>query len=166
MKYCNGNSNNLLDCVMEGLRLLEESYKLLKEREIRITPQRKAILEILYDHRGEHLEIEDIHRMLSAGRGDTSRTGLATVYRAIELFQRVGLVYRLPMDNSPGRYEFIGPRAPDHHHLICLECGRVEEIDDRLVDGFKKRIMKAKGFTVSERPIKVYGYCRYCKKRP
>lgn len=67
--------------------MLEESYKLLKEQDIRITPQRKAILEILYDHRGEHLEIEDIHRMLVAGGGDTSRTGLATVYRAIELFQ-------------------------------------------------------------------------------
>lgn len=146
--------------------MLEESYNLLKEQDIRITPQRKAILEMLYDNKGEHLDIEDIHRALSAGNDETDQPGLATVYRAIELFQKVGLVHRLPMESSPARYEFIGPGVPGHHHLICLRCGKVEEIDERLVKDFKKHLMREKGFSASGRPIKIYGYCSSCENRP
>ena len=145
--------------------MLKESYNLLKEQDIRITPQRKAILRILHDHRGQHLEIEDIHRALAVENKGAARPGLATVYRAIELFQRIGLVHKLSMESSPTRYEFIGPGVPGHHHLICLECGNVEEIDDRLMSGLKKQMEKAKGFTVSGRPVKIYGYCSECKKR-
>ncbi|MDD2573713.1 MAG: Fur family transcriptional regulator [Bacillota bacterium] len=145
--------------------MLAEAYHLLKEQKVRMTPQRKAILEILYDFKGHHLEIEDIHRLLTARRGNANRAGIATIYRAIELFQKVGLVSRLPMENSPARYEFISPRASGHHHLICLGCGKVEEIDDWLVDGLRKRILQDKGFSMAGRPIKIYGYCSTCSKK-
>jgi Fur family ferric uptake transcriptional regulator len=94
----------------------------------------------------------------------TSGAGLATVYRTIELFQKVGLVLRLPMGNFPARYEFIGPSVPGHHHLICLECGRVEEINDQLVSEFRKRILRKIGFSMAGMPIRVYGRCRECKE--
>ncbi len=144
--------------------MLEEAYDLLKEQDIRVTPQRKAILEMLYNRRGQHLEIEDIHRCLALSRKNVNKPGLATVYRTIELFQKVGLVHRLPMERSPARYEFIGPGVPGHHHLICLECGKVEEIGERLVVDFKRRIMGDRGFAISGRPIKIYGYCSKCKR--
>jgi len=144
-------------------KLLEEAYHLLKERNVRMTPQRKAILEILYQHRGHHLEIEDIHRLLAVRKDGADKPGLATVYRAIELFQKIGLVSRLPMENSPARYELISPRVPGHHHLICLGCGRVEEIDDRLVNDLRKRVLEDKDFMMAERQIKIYGYCSRCR---
>ncbi len=147
--------------------MLEEAYHLLKEQKVRITPQRKAILRILYDNRGHHLEIEDIHRLLAVGKSEAGRerAGLATVYRTIELFRKAGLVSRLAMEDSPARYEFIGPRAAGHHHLICLSCGRVEEIDDGLADGFKKQVLQEKDFLMAGMPIKIYGYCSRCRSK-
>jgi Fur family ferric uptake transcriptional regulator len=143
--------------------LLKEAYQLLKEQNVRITTQRKAILGILYDYRGHHLEIEDIHQLLDVKEAGGNRAGLATVYRAMEIFCKVGLVSRLPMENSPARYEFISPKASGHHHLICLLCGRVEEIDDGATDSLRKQVLQDKGFLMAGRPIKIYGYCSSCK---
>lgn len=144
--------------------MLEEAYHLLKENNIRLTPQRRAILGILYEHRGRHLEIEHIHRLLAAKKDISKQAGLATVYRTIELFQKLGLVSRLPMENSPARYEFVSHKMPGHHHLICLGCGRVEEIDDRLVKNLRKRVLLEKNFWMAEKPIKIYGYCSACRQ--
>jgi Fur family ferric uptake transcriptional regulator len=143
--------------------LLNQAYHLLKESNLRITPQRKAILEILYNCRGHHLEAENISELLTA-KDNNKRIGLATVYRTMELFEKIGIVSRLSMENSSARYELIMYDKLMHHHLICLKCGQLVELDDRIAEEFKERILEDKGFEVADKSMKIYGYCSSCKR--
>lgn len=145
--------------------MLEQAYGLLKKHDLRITPQRKAILQILFNCRGHHLETENIHQLLVFGENEKSKAGLATVYRTMEMLERVGLVSRLPMEGSPARYELVLPEELNHHHLICLMCGKVQEVDDSLMEFLRRNIMKEKNFLMVEKTIKIYGYCGNCRAR-
>ena len=136
---------------------------ILKEYNLRITSQRKAILQVLYDCRGHHLEIEHIYRRLTKNGNTTQKIGLATVYRTMELFEKIGLVSRLTMDNLPSQYELNIDENSSHHHLICLNCGQVQEIDDVLTEDLKGRILKDKEFQVDDKSMKIYGYCSKCR---
>jgi Fur family ferric uptake transcriptional regulator len=143
--------------------LLEQIFELLKQYDLRVTPQRKAILEILYNCRGHHLETENIYQLLSIDPDKKRKAGLATVYRTMEMFEKVGLVSRLSMEDSPSRYELVLPQEISHHHLICLKCGRVQELDDVLTEEFKQIVLESKDFMVTEKPIKIFGYCGGCR---
>jgi len=144
---------------------MDQLNELLREHNIRITPQRKAILKILNDCRGHHLETENIYELLAIRGDKTKKVGLATVYRTMELFEKIGLVSRLSMENSPTRYELIIHDGLRHHHLICLKCGQVQEIEDSLTEDLKMQVLKDKGFQVADRPMKIYGYCNRCRKQ-
>lgn len=142
--------------------MINQAYDLLRESNLRITPQRKDILQILYNSMGHHLNIESIYALLAV-KGN-KRIGLATVYRTMELFEKIGLVSRMSMERSPAQYELTIYDISRHHHLICLKCGRVEEIDDTITKEFKARIIEEKGFEVTEKPMKIYGYCSQCRE--
>lgn len=142
--------------------MINQAYDLLKESNLRITPQRKAILQILNNSTGHHLAAESIYDLLAVE--GNKRIGLATVYRTMELFEKIGLVSRLSMEKSPAQYELIIYDTPRHHHLICLKCGQLQEIDDRITEEFKDRIMQEKEFEVTNKPMKIYGYCNRCRK--
>lgn len=141
--------------------MLNQVYHLLKKYNLKITSQRKAILEMLYIFRGNHLGVENIYELLIS-KDNNKNIGLATVYRTMELFERIGIVSRLSMEDSAARYELIMHDKLMHHHLICLKCGRLEEIDDRIADQFKKSILEYKGFEVADKSMKIYGYCSGC----
>ena len=144
--------------------MIDQVYVMLKEHNLRITPQRKAILQILYDCAGHHLETENIYELLVQKGNRTKKIGLATVYRTMELFEKIGLVSKLSMENSPARYELINQENLRHHHLICLKCGRVQEIDDTFADSLKMQALAVKNFQITDKPMKIYGYCNICRK--
>jgi Fur family ferric uptake transcriptional regulator len=143
--------------------LLHQAYDLLKKYNFRITPQRKAILQILHNYRGHHLETEDIYELLVEKEEKNKKIGLATVYRTMELFEKIGLVSRLPMENSPARYELISYDQSGHHHLICLKCREIQEINDENIQEFKEYILKDKDFKIADKSMKIYGYCSKCR---
>lgn len=145
--------------------MIDQLNDLLRKHNLKITPQRKDIFQILHDCRGHHLEIENIYELLAVRGGKVKKTGLATVYRTMELFEKIGLVSRLSMENSPARYELIIYDGLRHHHLICLKCGQVQEIEDRLTEDLKIQIFKDKEFQVADKPMKIYGYCSKCRKQ-
>jgi len=145
---------------------VDKLIALLKEHNLKVTPQRAAILRILYDCKGHHLEIENIYALL-VSRGDINikrKIGLATVYRTMDLFERIGLVSKLSMEDSPARYELIIKERIRHHHLICLGCDQVQEIEDGLMEDLKTRILREKGFEITDKPMKIYGYCHRCRR--
>ncbi len=145
--------------------MLNQLNILLREENLRVTPQREAILKVLYDCRGHHLETENIYELLAARSEKGKKIGLATVYRTMELFEKIGLVSRLSMENLPARYELILQTKLIHHHLICLKCGCVQEIDDKLAEDFKNRIIDQTGFEVKDKSMKIYGYCSRCREQ-
>ncbi len=142
---------------------MDHLKKVLREHNFRITPQRQAILQVLYDCRGHHLETENIYELLVEKGTKTKKIGLATVYRTMELFQNIGLVSRLSMENLPARYELVIHEKLRHHHLICLQCDQLQEIEERLTDDLKMQILKEKQFQVADQPMKIYGYCSKCQ---
>lgn len=144
--------------------MIDQLNDLLKKHNLRITPQRKAILEVLYDCRGHHLETENIYELLILKGDKTKKIGLATIYRTLELFKNIGIVSKLSMEDSAARYELIIQDKPMHHHLICLNCGQVQEIEDVLTEDLKVKVLMDKEFKVADKPMKMYGYCSRCRK--
>lgn len=145
--------------------MLDQAYELLRKHDVRITSQRKAILQVLYNCKGQHLETENIYQLVSINGDKKSKLGLATVYRTMEILEKIGLVSRLSMDGSPAKYELVLLEKMNHHHLICLKCSLVQEIDDSLIEELKSHVIEEKDFLVKDKPIKIYGYCDRCRNQ-
>lgn len=119
----------------------------------RKTWQRDAIVQVL-KRAGCHLTAEEIHhRVQRRGR----RIGLATVYRALELFLRSGLVE--PVHVADGRMRY-GLAAKHHDHAICLTCGRWEPMPGCLVSRLPRHAPN--GFRVTGHQLEVFGFCAQC----
>ncbi len=140
-----------------------EVKKLLKEKGLKVTAQRLAVLETVASRPEEHLTAEEIFTLVKVSCPDI---GLATVYRTIQLLNELGLIDRISFDDGAVRYE-IGS-APDreqkhrHHHLICRRCGRVFSFQEDLLEELEAKITATTGFAVVNHEVKLYGYCREC----
>ena len=127
-----------------------------------MTTQRRTVLNVFIDHPGEHLSAEDVYGIL---RGQSVDIGLATVYRSLELLAELEILQRVEFGDGCGRYE-IGTMTPDehqHHHMICLKCGKVTEFPDDLLDELEHNIAEKTGFRISDHQVKFFGYCKECK---
>jgi Fur family ferric uptake transcriptional regulator len=120
----------------------------------RQTWQRGAVHRVL-ERAGCHLTAEEIHRRL---RRTGRRVGLATVYRALELFVRSGLVE--PVHIADGRLRY-GLSAKHHDHAICLTCGRWVAMGACLVPRLPRHVPA--GFHVTGHQLEVYGFCAECR---
>lgn len=142
--------------------MINQAYDILKEKNLRITPQRDVILQILCNSKVHHIDIDTIYASVHVKGKKT--IGLATIYRTMELFEKIGLVSRITMEKSPAQYELTIYEKSGHHHLICLKCGLVQEISDKFADEFKARIEEEKAFRVADKSMKIYGYCSRCRE--
>jgi len=136
----------------------ENSRKVLSAPKIRFTNQRALILEII--HHGEgHLDADEVYRR---ARDKQPRISLSTVYRTLRRFKELGLVEEVHFDEAHHHYE-VKPLA-EHHHLVCLGCGRVIEFHYPLSRYVKRNVPEAKGFEVVETEIRMTGYCPRCRQ--
>lgn len=86
----------------------------------------------------------------------------ATVYRILDAFYKTGIVQRFEFQEGKFRYELSSKE--DHHHLICSQCGRIEDISDCAIPALQKDIQKKKGFLVKSHTLEFYGICQDCQK--
>ncbi len=127
----------------------------LLEKNYRLTPQRKAVLRALTQAgKGAHCTVEEIYLI---ARESCPQLGLATVYRTLELLARLSIVQCLVLEDGRARYEI--KRNPEHHHLICLECGRIQEIED---DQFLPAYPQTLNFRILSASIHFFGFCKSC----
>jgi len=138
------------------MRVPMTSDKALKATGMRITKQRALIMEII---RQGHPDADEIYRQV---RAMGHRLSLSTVYRALQAFKKLGLVEELHLDDAHHHYE-VKPAA-EHHHLVCLRCGRVIEFQYPLSRYIKKNIAEAKDFDIAETEIRMAGYCSQCRQ--
>jgi Fur family ferric uptake transcriptional regulator len=110
----------------------------LRKAGLKVTLPRVKILEILEHSGNRHLSAEDIYRKLVDTREDI---GLATVYRVLTQFEAAGLVTR-------------------HDHILCLDCGRVEEFVDAGIEERQTAVADKFGFAISDHALVIYGHCR------
>ena len=133
----------------------------LYERGYKMTPQRKEILQIFVEH-PEHLSAEDVYSLLHEKE---SEIGLATVYRALDLLSKLGILVQIDFGDGCARYELntADPNVHHHHHLICLNCKKVIEFDEDLLDELEEVISRKSGFKIINHEVKFFGYCKDCR---
>lgn len=135
----------------------------LKNTGLKATLPRLKILEIFQTAEQRHLTAEDIYRVLLAENSDI---GLATVYRVLTQFEQAGILSRNHFETGKAVYEL---REDQHHdHLVCLDCGHVEEFFDPEIEKRQSAIAKTKGFEIADHALSLYVKCTKaeCEFRP
>jgi len=134
----------------------------LRDRGIRLTRQRRAILQVM-DSAEQHLDVDQI---LARAQKLDSDVHLVTVYRTIDLLKNLGLIDELDLLHLRGDrhyYETHGPR--DHIHVACLRCGKVREFESRLYEQLKDQIARDFNMKVTVSRTEVGGYCAECLEK-
>lgn len=146
--------------MMNAMEILKEK---LKETGFKITPQRRAIIEILLKNDSEHLSSEEIYDLV---RVDCPEIGLATVYRTMQLLDDVGVISKLNLDDGCIRYEICLDKedSHNHHHLICKNCSKIIEVKEDLLDSIERQIQETYKFEIMDHDLKFYGLCEDCSK--
>ena len=142
---------------------MEDLRKRLQERQHKMTPQRHIVLQVFMDRPGQHISAEDVHMIL---RANHSEIGLATVYRSLELLVELGLLQKMEFGDGCSRYEIsdLNPGEHQHHHLICLSCGKVTEFSEDLLENLEKKVADECDFQIEDHQVKLFGYCKECRK--
>jgi Fur family transcriptional regulator, ferric uptake regulator len=134
----------------------------LGKRRIRLTRQRRVILQVM-DDAEQHLDVDQI---LERAQKIDSGVALVTVYRTIDLLKKHGLIDELDLLHLRGDrhyYETHGPR--DHIHVACLRCGKVREFESALYEQLKQQIARDFNMKVTVSRTEVGGYCAECLEK-
>ncbi|HBG22546.1 MAG: Fur family transcriptional regulator [Syntrophaceticus sp.] len=132
----------------------------LQESSYKITPQRQMILKTLLDNAEKHFNAEELHFVL---KQTDPEIGLATVYRTLEILSDLDILHKIDFGDGSVRYEFSEHEAHNHHHLICIKCGRIIEVNDDLLEALETWIEEKTLFHITDHQLKFFGYCRNCQ---
>lgn len=126
----------------------------LKTIGLKATLPRLRILELFEKSDVRHLAAEDVYKKLVEEGTDT---GLATVYRVLTQFEQAGLLMRHHFESGKAVYELN--QGSHHDHLVCLQCGRVEEFYDAEIEKRQEKIAKDRGFIIHDHSLHIYADC-------
>lgn len=126
----------------------------LKNTGLKATLPRLKILEIFQAGKQRHMTAEDVFRVLLEERSDI---GLATVYRVLTQFEQAGLLNRSNFESGKAVYELN--EGQHHDHLVCLDCGKVEEFYDAEIEKRQHAVAQAKGFAIADHSLSMYANC-------
>ena len=126
----------------------------LRSTGLKATIPRLKILELFDKSPVRHLTADDVYQMLLSENIDI---GLATVYRALTQFEQAGLLDRSHFESGKAVYE--KKDGPHHDHLVCIQCGHVEEFYDEEIERRQKKIAKERGFVIHEHALYLYAEC-------
>lgn len=143
---------------------VEKVRNILKEHGHKFTRQRVEIYKVFADKQGSHLSTEEVYR--EASELDKN-IGIATVYRTMLLFEEVGILDKISFDDGVTRYELKNETDSEHrhHHLICVDCGKVTEVKIDLLDNLEKEIEDEEEFKIVDHSLKFYGHCKDCYQK-
>jgi Fur family ferric uptake transcriptional regulator len=137
--------------------------KELRKAGLKVTLPRVKIMEVLETSKKRHLSAEDIYRKLLGAGEDI---GLATVYRVLSQFEEAGIVNRNNFETDHSVFELAEDKH--HDHIVCLDCGRVEEFLDETIESRQESVAERRGFDIADHSLTLYGHCRKpdCPHRP
>ncbi len=136
------------------LHAMDDTLNELKNTGLKATQPRLKILEIFQTSQLRHLSAEDVYRLLVAEHSDI---GLATVYRVLTQFEQAGLLSRNHFEAGKAVYELNDEQH--HDHLVCLDCGHVEEFYDAEIEQRQNAIARERGFTLTDHALSLYAHC-------
>ena len=126
----------------------------LKSTGLKATLPRLKILEIFQKGDQRHMTADDVFRVLLAERSDI---GLATVYRVLTQFEQAGLLIRSNFEGGKAVYEIN--EGEHHDHLVCVDCGHVEEFYDAEIEKRQNSIAETRGFRIADHALSIYAHC-------
>lgn len=127
----------------------------LRARGHRLTPQRELVLQAVQD-----LDHATPERVLDEVRKTSSSINLSTVYRTLDLLEKLGLVSHTHLGHGAPAYHAMS--EPDHVHLVCRSCQRVTEVSTDVAADLVEAVAAAEGFTTDVRHLTLFGFCRDC----
>ncbi|HCX34861.1 MAG TPA: ferric iron uptake transcriptional regulator [Rhodocyclaceae bacterium] len=126
----------------------------LKSIGLKATSARLRILDLFRRPQARHMSAEDVYRTLT---GEGVDVGLATIYRVLTQFEEAGLLERHYFES--GRAAFELKAAAHHDHIVCIQCGRVEEFFDQGIETRQQKAAAARGFAVRSHALTLYCDC-------
>ena len=131
-----------------------QDHKDLKKSGLKATLPRLKILSLFEHSDAKHLSAEDVYKLLIKSGEDV---GLATIYRVLTQFEQAGLLMRHHFESDKAVFELSD--SQHHDHLVCMQCGHVEEFCDDEIEKRQKNIATKKGFTIQEHSLYIYAEC-------
>ncbi|MFL5686797.1 MAG: Fur family transcriptional regulator [Chloroflexota bacterium] len=122
----------------------------------RLTDARRAVAGLVADRDGPFTAAD----VLTAARASRLGIGRATVFRALDAFNEVGVVERI--DLPSGDHAYVACEPAHHHHVVCERCGRTTEIDDRGVRDIVRSVERRTGFRIDSHRLELFGRCPVC----
>ena len=135
----------------------------LKSAGLKATLPRLRIITLFENSKVRHLTAEDVYRLLV---GEGLDIGLATVYRVLTQFEQAGLLVRHHFESGKAVFELN--EGTHHDHLVCLQCGRVEEFYDSEIEKRQQKVARERGFAIHDHQLHLYADCikQDCPHRP
>ncbi|AXY25105.1 transcriptional repressor [Suicoccus acidiformans] len=143
----------------DTVHLMDESIRLLKDKNIRITPQRRIILKYMIEAK-HHPTVEEIFDDVTEEYPGMS---LATVYNNLRTLMDVGLVKEMKFSDVTSHFDFV---YHDHHHIICEQCGKIADfnVDPHYLNAISQSAKEQTNYTVRKVSLELYGLCPECQQ--
>jgi Fur family ferric uptake transcriptional regulator len=135
----------------------QEVIKKLRERGERVTMQRRLVIEALCEH-GDHMGVQDIQQVLQRHEVDLNET---TVYRILQWLKDLGIVSQTDLGRTGLVYQLVGEKP--HHHLVCLSCSKIIDVDNSLIEPLIEQVRRQYGFEPRVDHMAIFGWCRECQ---
>ena len=149
-----------MSTVRESSEELEIFSKYLKERGLRMTHQRRKVVQSFLQTSG-HVSIDELHELVKQSDG---RIGAATVFRTLKALTACGLAREVDLHDGRTRFEPQYKR-PHHHHMVCIKCHSTIEFLSPELEQVQSRIVSNYGFNPVEQQLQIYGVCEDCQNR-
>ncbi|MGY4690196.1 ferric iron uptake transcriptional regulator [Salibacterium sp. K-3] len=141
---------------------IDRIKKQLHSQSYKLTPQREATVRVLLENEKDHLSAEDVYLLV---KEKAPEIGLATVYRTLELLNELEVVDKINFGDGVSRYDLRKEGADHfHHHLVCIECGTVDEIQEDLLGDVEKVVEANWDFKIKDHRLTFHGVCHRCRE--
>lgn len=129
----------------------------------KLTPQREVTVQVMIEKEKEHLSAEEIYMEV---KEKNPGIGLATVYRTLEILTELKILNKVTFQDGLARYDLNkDDKKHQPHHLLCLNCGKIEEVQEDLLDEIEEDIKKRYHFLVKDHRLTFHGICCECAEK-
>lgn len=134
---------------------MSDNNQELKKAGLKVTLPRVKILEILQKPENQHISAEEVYKILLE---QNEEIGLATVYRVLNQFDDAGIVTRHHFEGGKSVFELTGKHH--HDHLVCLNCGKVIEFENDVIERAQQQVAEENGLKLTHHSLYLYGECQ------
>ena len=132
----------------------------IKDRQLKSSRRRDAVIKA-FSSANQHLTVDELFERT---RKLDPKVGYTTVWRTLKLLESLGLASPQKFHDGQTRYEFIEEKK-HHDHLICINCGHLEEFLNPRIEEIQKQIAAVHKFTITSHKMELYGYCNKCSTK-